>query len=206
MLRGWRGKTLAGILSLLGALGVARATPSVRAPWAADRPLPEATLFLEGLVSTPDNELNACFSPDGRTLFFAKSQPPSVTVLVVSHYREGECTKPEIAPFRGSSATRILPFPRTARRSSSCRTARSPGRSPRTPTSGWWREWETAGATRAIWARRSTPRRGRLPFGRRGRHAVLLHERPRGQPERGRLPLAPRERSLPGAGAAGERA
>lgn len=63
-------------------------------------PVPE--LFGEGVISTPEYELNASFSPDGNTFYFAKSAPDfSFWMLVESDLVDGKWTKPEILPFSG---------------------------------------------------------------------------------------------------------
>ncbi|HEX2896774.1 MAG TPA: hypothetical protein VHP63_01825 [candidate division Zixibacteria bacterium] len=59
-------------------------------------------LFGEGVISTSEYELNASFSPDGNTFYFAKSAPDfSFWTLVESHLVDGKWTKPEILPFSG---------------------------------------------------------------------------------------------------------
>jgi Tol biopolymer transport system component len=60
-------------------------------------------LFAPGVISTPDYELDASFTPDGRTLYFTKSTPQFGTLLtiVVSRLRDGKWSKPEVAEFSG---------------------------------------------------------------------------------------------------------
>jgi Tol biopolymer transport system component len=59
-------------------------------------------LFGAGTISTGDMELNAAFTPDGRTLFFTKRSPkPQYWVIVVSHLRGGRWSAPEVAGFSG---------------------------------------------------------------------------------------------------------
>ena len=59
-------------------------------------------LFGEGVISTPDYELNAAFLPDGRTLFFTKSTADmGFWTIVTSRLVEGRWTQPELAPFSG---------------------------------------------------------------------------------------------------------
>ncbi len=65
-------------------------------------PTPSPELFGEGVISTSEYELNAAFSPDGLTFYFAKSAPDfSFWTLVESHFRQGKWTMPEIIPFSG---------------------------------------------------------------------------------------------------------
>jgi Tol biopolymer transport system component len=66
------------------------------------RPANEPVLFGEGVISTPDYELNAAFTPDGRTVYFTKSTTNlGFWTIVVSHFRNGAWTTPEVAPFSG---------------------------------------------------------------------------------------------------------
>lgn len=59
-------------------------------------------LFESGRISTGDMELNASFTPDGKTLYFTKRTPkPQRWVIVVSRLRRGQWTAPEVAPFSG---------------------------------------------------------------------------------------------------------
>jgi Tol biopolymer transport system component len=59
-------------------------------------------LFAEGVISTPEYELNAAFTPDGNTFYFAKSAPDfSFWTLVESKLVDGKWTAPEILPFSG---------------------------------------------------------------------------------------------------------
>jgi Tol biopolymer transport system component len=62
----------------------------------------EPSLFAEGIISTGEMELNAAFTPDGKTLYFTKRTPrPLLWVIVVSHFRAGKWTPPEVAEFSG---------------------------------------------------------------------------------------------------------
>jgi Tol biopolymer transport system component len=60
------------------------------------------TLFAEGRLSTGDFESHPEFTPDGKTLYFVKSNPQfTYWTIYVSHLRKGQWSKPEIAPFSG---------------------------------------------------------------------------------------------------------
>jgi Tol biopolymer transport system component len=64
--------------------------------------LPEPRLFGEGVISTGDMELNAAFSPDGRTLYFTKRTPtPQMWFILVSRFQNGKWGEPEMAEFSG---------------------------------------------------------------------------------------------------------
>lgn len=71
-------------------------------PYALDRPMPEPTLFGEGVVSTPEDDLNAAFTPDGQTVYFTRNFPGSkIGVILFSQYHNGKLKPPEIASFSG---------------------------------------------------------------------------------------------------------
>lgn len=79
-------------------------TPEVHAYGIADEPL-EPKLFAEGVISTPGDESGGSVSPDGRNFYFRKIAPytldPSMTLMCVSHFRDGKWTKPEGLSFSG---------------------------------------------------------------------------------------------------------
>lgn len=59
-------------------------------------------LFGEGVISTPDYELNAAFLPDGQTVFFTKSTANlGFWTIVSSRLVDGRWSEPEVAPFSG---------------------------------------------------------------------------------------------------------
>jgi WD40-like Beta Propeller Repeat len=79
-------------------------------PYASDKPMPQPVLFGEGLVSTPEDDLNAAFSPDGKTVFFTRNFARNrMGVIVFSEYKNKKWTAPQIAPFSGL-ATDYDPF------------------------------------------------------------------------------------------------
>src|ERR1051325_8755906 len=62
----------------------------------------EPTLFGPGTISTGDMELNAAFTPDGRTLYFTKRSPKAqFWTIVVSRLRNGAWSAAEVADFSG---------------------------------------------------------------------------------------------------------
>jgi hypothetical protein len=80
----------------------ALATAQTHHPWTVTSPLREPVLFAEGTVSTPDFDLNSAFTPDGRAVYFTKSTANlAFWTIVVSHFRNGAWTTPEVAPFSG---------------------------------------------------------------------------------------------------------
>jgi hypothetical protein len=54
-----------------------------------------------GVLSTPDDELNSAFTPDGRTVYFSKNLGDGIGVILVSHWSGGKWGRPEVAPFSG---------------------------------------------------------------------------------------------------------
>src|SRR6266540_969037 len=89
-------------LSLLFLTSAFATQQRAKAPYGSTRPLPEPILFGEGTISTGDMELNAAFTPDGRTLYFTKRTPKyQFWVIVVSHFQRGRWSEPEVAEFSG---------------------------------------------------------------------------------------------------------
>ena len=70
---------------------------------AGERPLfTPPVLFAPGVVSTPDFQFNAAFTPDGNTVYFSKSDPGFNRItIVLSHRKNGQWTTPGVAPFSG---------------------------------------------------------------------------------------------------------
>ncbi|MET0752798.1 MAG: hypothetical protein ABWZ66_05475 [Pyrinomonadaceae bacterium] len=79
-------------------------------PYFSDKPMPQPVMFGEGLVSTAEDDLNAAFSPDGKTIYFTRNFPRSrLGVILFSEYKKGKWTQPQIASFSGL-ATDYDPF------------------------------------------------------------------------------------------------
>jgi Tol biopolymer transport system component len=57
--------------------------------------------LVQGVLSTPDDELNTAFTPDGRTVYFSKNLGDRVGVILVTHWSGGKWSAPEVAPFSG---------------------------------------------------------------------------------------------------------
>jgi Tol biopolymer transport system component len=87
------------LVFLTSAFAIQQRAPS---PYGSTRPLPEPIIFGEGTLSTGDMDLNAAFTPDGRTLYFTKRTPKfQFWVIVVSHFQRGRWSEPEVAEFSG---------------------------------------------------------------------------------------------------------
>lgn len=68
----------------------------------AQAPAAEPRLFGTGVISTPDFEFNASFTPDGNTVYFSKSDVAfSRITIVVSHRKGDHWSEPEVASFSG---------------------------------------------------------------------------------------------------------
>lgn len=65
--------------------------------------VPQPSLFAPGVVGTGDEEFSPAFEPDGKTVYFTKGSPGRVRVMwiMMSRFRDGRWTEPEIAPFSG---------------------------------------------------------------------------------------------------------
>jgi Tol biopolymer transport system component len=71
-------------------------------PYDSNVPLREPAIFEPGTISTGDHETHPAFTPDGKTLFFLKNSPTfSFWTIVVSHFRNGQWSTPEVTPFSG---------------------------------------------------------------------------------------------------------
>lgn len=85
-----------------GAPGVAVRTQEQPPPYASPRPLMQATIFAEGVVSTRDYESSITFTPDGKTAYFVKSTPDlSFRTILLTSFERGSWTTPEVAAFSG---------------------------------------------------------------------------------------------------------
>jgi hypothetical protein len=72
------------------------------APYDSGKPLPKATLFAPGIISTGDYESHATLTPNGREIYFLKMAPNfSRWTIFVSRYKDGRWSQPEVAPFSG---------------------------------------------------------------------------------------------------------
>src|SRR5215475_10389268 len=93
------------LLFLIPAFVIQQRAPS-SAPYGSTRPMPEPIVFGEGTISTGDMDLNAAFTPDGRTLYFTKRTPKfQFWAIVVSHFQRGKWSEPEMAELSGQYKT-----------------------------------------------------------------------------------------------------
>jgi hypothetical protein len=57
-------------------------------------------VFGPGIISGPVNDAAPAFMPDGKTVYFHRSSS-TLGVILVSHWKNGRWSEPEIAPFSG---------------------------------------------------------------------------------------------------------
>jgi hypothetical protein len=88
--RGARGRTQAIVMTC--------ATLLVCALRAAAAPVP--TVFAPGVISGPASDMTPAFSPDGRTVYFTRSNNEDYVILE-SHLQGSRWSEPEVAPFSG---------------------------------------------------------------------------------------------------------
>ena len=71
-------------------------------PYAVRKPLTQARIFGEGVISDQDLNDYFTFTPDGRTIYFTKHNLNfGFGIIVVSHFRNGRWSTPEVAEFSG---------------------------------------------------------------------------------------------------------
>jgi Tol biopolymer transport system component len=93
------------ILTFCCLSGASVTQPETQSPYASKIPLPEPVVFAPGVISTGDYESHPAFTPDGTTLYYLKDTPDfSFWTIVVSHFKNGTWSTPEVAPFSGQYA------------------------------------------------------------------------------------------------------
>lgn len=71
-------------------------------PYASSQPVSEPSVFGAGVISTGEFDSHPAFTPDGKTLYFVRSTPNfNFWTILVSHFKKGRWTEPEVAPFSG---------------------------------------------------------------------------------------------------------
>ncbi|HWZ98105.1 MAG TPA: hypothetical protein VN025_10110 [Candidatus Dormibacteraeota bacterium] len=96
----------AGLMLVFGALASAAFSQSAKKSYEllpANNNVP--ALFAEGTISTPNDEEGGVFSPDGNEFYFTVLNPTTtaarISLLCVSHWRNGVWSKPEVVAFSG---------------------------------------------------------------------------------------------------------
>lgn len=127
---------------------------SNRHPYARETAMPQPVMFGEGIVSTSEDDLNAAFSPDGKTVFFTRNFPRNrLGVILFSEYKKGKWSKPEIAPFSGLATDYDPIFTRDGSKIFYCSNRGADGRAKQDydiwyveKTNAGWSEPKSAGA------------------------------------------------------------
>ena len=71
-------------------------------PYAQKVKTDSATIFSEGVITTPDDEFGGTITPDGKTCYFTKSVIQFyIDVICFSEYKNGKWQTPRVAPFSG---------------------------------------------------------------------------------------------------------
>jgi len=82
-----------------------------KAPYSTNEILNTPRIFAPGVICTPMDELNACFSPDGKTIFFSLNAIGNkLGIIMMSEFRKGKWTTPVKAPFSSGKYTDYDPF------------------------------------------------------------------------------------------------
>ena len=93
---------LVSMLAVPGSVTQNNSRSAGRPGWAADHPLPQPRLFAEGVLATADDEMDAGFAPDGRTVYFTKDHiGQRLGVIVSSHFDGARWSQPEVVSFSG---------------------------------------------------------------------------------------------------------
>jgi hypothetical protein len=99
------GAALFAASSFLDAASPKKSDERKNSPYDVAGPVNEPRLFVEGIISTIDDEMGATFSPDGSDFYFVKQVPyttfPRYGIICVSHFRDGRWSTPEVVPFSG---------------------------------------------------------------------------------------------------------
>jgi Tol biopolymer transport system component len=75
---------------------------SVAHPYASTKAMPSPVIFGPGIVSTAEDDLNAAFSPDGKSVYFTRNFPRNrLGVILVSQAKGSIWSSPQIASFSG---------------------------------------------------------------------------------------------------------
>jgi Tol biopolymer transport system component len=99
----WIAGGLVFVVMLFGSFVVTGSSADTpRPPYASSKPMPEPTIFAEGIVSTGDFESHPAFTPDGKTLYFLRSSPTfNFWTIVATHFENNKWSEPEVIPISG---------------------------------------------------------------------------------------------------------
>ncbi|HEY0729940.1 MAG TPA: hypothetical protein VGD38_17780 [Pyrinomonadaceae bacterium] len=75
---------------------------TARPPYASGKPMPEPTIFAEGVISTGDFDSHPAFTPDGNTLYFTRSSPSfNFWTIVSTQFKNDKWSAPEVISISG---------------------------------------------------------------------------------------------------------
>jgi len=75
-------------------------TTGQQTSYSTNEPLLTPKMFAPGAISTELDELNACFSPDGKTIFFSVNGASNkMSIILMAEFKNGNWTTPVKAPF-----------------------------------------------------------------------------------------------------------
>ncbi|MET0232576.1 MAG: hypothetical protein ABW186_16720 [Rhodanobacteraceae bacterium] len=87
---------------LVAALATLFAPCAIAAAYTSHKPLPVASVFAPGEISTGDDESHPTFSADGDTLYFLKNTPTfNHWTIVTSRWADGRWGTPVVEPYSG---------------------------------------------------------------------------------------------------------
>ncbi|MEL6132859.1 MAG: hypothetical protein AAFR59_05795, partial [Bacteroidota bacterium] len=104
----------------------------------------KAQILHPGIISTPHDELNGVFSPDGKTFMYSVESPNRrySTILFSELQPDGTWTYPEIAPFSGQFSDVDPLFHPTKNRIYFCSNRPKEGSTPQSGLDIWYVDWE----------------------------------------------------------------
>lgn len=83
----------------------AQSARETRPPYVSVKAMVEPVIFGNGVISTGDFDSHPAFAPDGRTLYFVRSDPTfTLWTIVVSRFQKGKWSEPYVAQFSGQYA------------------------------------------------------------------------------------------------------
>lgn len=99
----WSRRARRGLIAVAAMFGATAFSLSATAQQAPTSAAARPELFAAGIIATGDEEFSPAFDNDGKTVYFTKGSPGRVRVMwiMVSHFRDGRWSDPEIAPFSG---------------------------------------------------------------------------------------------------------
>ena len=96
----WIGAVI--FIAMLLASAVTASVDTSLPPYASSKPMPEPTIFAEGVISAGDFDSHPAFTPDGKTLYFVRSSPTfNFWTIVATHFKNNKWSAPEVISISG---------------------------------------------------------------------------------------------------------